>query len=253
MSTYTPKNVYVFTQAFAGAVAGLLGQSNQFAPNPQPAQGYFYSTLDVAVAWAQEVDIQWGISFPSEDPDLFSFGEILNFSAALFLAADPQGNTGVATVGSSTNPTTYTPSAKALMSLLSDGETYLTGIGVIVPGFGGDCCLTPFELAAGLATYTALPGQQIWCVTPGVTASLLWTVNAPVIANCPPGTSWGAVDGTKGGSFNAAEYLWVNNPLGIIEDPGDQPVCTNNPILIQNPGETVEWQLDPTGTFWKVV
>ena len=100
MSTYTPKNVYVFVQAFTGAVAGLLGQSNQFAPNPQPARGYFLDTLEVAGAWAQEVDTQWGVSFPSEDPDLFSFGEILNFSAALFLGSDPQAGTGTTTVGS---------------------------------------------------------------------------------------------------------------------------------------------------------
>ena len=251
MSTYTPKNVYVFVQAFTGAVAGLLGQSNQFAPNPQPARGYFLDTLEVAGAWAQEVDTQWGVSFPSEDPDLFSFGEILNFSAALFLGSDPQAGTGTTTVGSSTNPATYIPTAVALMSLLSDGETYLAGLGIVVPGFGGDCCLTPVEVSGG-ATYTLLPGQEAWCVNPG-NGTLIWTLNLPAItAEVPDNAEVGLVDGTMGGSFNEAGYAWVNNPNTNIEDPGDQPVCTNNPILVQNPGETARWQLDPTRTFWKV-
>jgi hypothetical protein len=249
MATYTPKNVYVYIQAFTGAVAGLLGQSTNLVSTPR---GYYTDTLDVAGAWAQEVDAQWFISFGNVDPDLFQFNEVLNFSDDLFQVCDPQPDTGVTDTGSSTNPATYLKSAQALMAILSDGETYLAGLGIVVPGFGGDCCLTPFDLAAGATAYTALPGQQIWCITPAGGAEI-WTVNAPVIADCPPNARWGAVDGTKGGSFNAAGYLWVNNPGGIIEDPGDQPVCTNNPILIQNPGETVEWQLDPTGTFWKVV
>jgi hypothetical protein len=241
MATYTPKNVYVYIQAFTGAVAGLLGQSTPLVSSPS---GHYTPTMDIAGAWAQEVDIQYNITFGAANPDLFEFEEILNFSDDLFLTSDPQPST------TNVLPATYTKSAQALMAILQDGEAYLAGLGIVVPGFGGECCLTPVVLAAGLAAYQVQPGQDVWCDTP--VSHELWSLKAPIIADCPPNAEWGLADGTKGGSFTATEYVTIANPLHIIEDPGNQPVCTTDPILVQNPGETARWQLDPTRTFWKV-
>jgi hypothetical protein len=117
MSTYTPNNQYVFNQAYAGAVAGLLGQSTPLVNT----RGAYASTVAIAGAWAQEVDTQWNTS---TNPDQFQFQAIFAFSNDLFQVTEPQ----VSSV--STLPATYLKSANALLAVLTDAETYLTSIGI---------------------------------------------------------------------------------------------------------------------------
>lgn len=131
---YTPNNQFVYLQAFAGAVAGLLGQST---PLTSGTRGYYTATMDIAGAWAQEVDTLWD---SPTNPDQFEFAEIFAFSNDLFLVTEPQPSTGNATPGSGTNPATYANSVNALMSLMTDAETYLTGQGITpgpIPGGSG--------------------------------------------------------------------------------------------------------------------
>ena len=119
--SYTPNNIYVYLQAFSGAVAGLLGQSKSLVTTPRGANT---DTIDIAGAWAQEVDAQWGVS---TNPDLFEYEEILNFSTELFQAINPQPSSR------STSPATYTSTVEALMVLLEDGEAYLSSQSITPP------------------------------------------------------------------------------------------------------------------------
>ena len=126
--SYTPNNIYVYLQAFSGAVAGLLGQSKSLVTTPRGANT---DTIDIAGAWAQEVDAQWGVS---TNPDLFEYEEILNFSTELFQAINPQPSSR------STSPATYTSTVEALIVLLEDGEAYLSSQSITpppLPGGGG--------------------------------------------------------------------------------------------------------------------
>lgn len=127
--SYTPNNNNVYLQAFTGAVAGLLGESTSLNTSGR-ITGANAATMKVAGAWAQEFDTLWAVA---TDPDQYEYGEILAFSEQLFAVYNPQPDTGTAGVGSSTNPATYAGMAQGLLNVLTDGETYLAGQG-IVPG-----------------------------------------------------------------------------------------------------------------------
>jgi hypothetical protein len=129
MSTYTPNNNNVYLAAFSGAVGGLLGQCNSLNTSSRIA-GANTPTINVAGAWAQEVDTLWALT---TDPDQFEYSEINDFSEQLFQVYEPQPDTGATGAGSSTNPATYALTAQALLNVLADGETYLAGKG-ITPG-----------------------------------------------------------------------------------------------------------------------
>jgi hypothetical protein len=121
---YTPNNSTVYLQAFSGAVAGLLGQSTPLTTT----RGQYTDTIDIAGAWAQAFDTEWGVA---TNPDAFEAAEILTFSNDLFQVLEPQPNTGTTGAGSSTNPTTYTATAAALMEVLTEAETYLAASATI--------------------------------------------------------------------------------------------------------------------------
>jgi hypothetical protein len=118
---YTPNNQKVFLQAFAGAVAGLLGQSTPLTTT----RGSYTATLNIANAWAQSVDTQWASAL---DPDEFEYTEIAEFSNDLFMVFEPQ-------VGS-TAPAFFTKTANALLTMLADAEAVLAAEG-ITPGAPG--------------------------------------------------------------------------------------------------------------------
>jgi hypothetical protein len=130
MAEYTPKNDYVYFQAFSGALAGLLGQST---PLQSGVDGYYTDTIAIAGAWAQEVDTLWGTS---TNPDQFQNAEIFSFSNDLFEVYEPQPNTGVATAGSSTNPATYAATAAGMFQVLTDAESWLATNAVVPPPLG---------------------------------------------------------------------------------------------------------------------
>lgn len=123
---YTPNNLAVYTQAFSGAVAGLLGQSTPLGTT----RGQYTKTINIAGAWAQEVDTKWNTA---DDPDSFENAEIFAFSNDLFQVYEPQPDTGTTGIGSSTNPATYANTALDLLAVLADGETYLDGQGIAPP------------------------------------------------------------------------------------------------------------------------
>jgi hypothetical protein len=124
MATYVPFNEEVFLKAFSGAVCGLLGQSTPLTT----VRGSYTDTINIAGAWAKEVDTQWGVI---NNPDEFESDTIYDFSNDLFEVYEPQPDTGATGIGSSTNPATYLQSANALLAVLIDGETYLAAQGIV--------------------------------------------------------------------------------------------------------------------------
>src|SRR5271169_4421489 len=114
-------NLYVYIQAFSGALAGLTGQLTSL-----PTKSGSYTPVDqIANAWAQAVDSAWG---DSTNPDSFEYEEIYLFSNDLFLVRNPQEP-------GSTSASSYTATAIGLMAILADSEAYFTSQGIVVPSF----------------------------------------------------------------------------------------------------------------------
>lgn len=223
---YSPNNIYVYMQAFSGAVAGLLGQSNSLTST----RGATTPTIGIAGAWAQEVDTQWA---SSTNPDLFEYEEILSFSTALFLVCDPQPEP------ESTTAATYTTSAKALIAILADTETYLSGQGIVVPPIpgGGGGGVEGFTYVSASATVAADASNIVVLASAGTVRFVLpalaslpdnWTVRVsaqgctmPIVVVPPTGTIWdpstGIFNGTatlpngSGGSIAAWQFDKTNS------------------------------------------
>src|SRR5580693_6694779 len=116
LGDYVPHNLYVYTQAFDGAVAGLLSQQTSL-PTVESA---YTPMIQIADAWGRAVDMAWGTS---TDPNSFEYNEILLFSNDLFQISNLQGNPA------SVTPASYALVADALMAILDDGDAYLESIG----------------------------------------------------------------------------------------------------------------------------
>jgi hypothetical protein len=176
---YLYKNLFVFNQAFAGAVAGLLAQSAQ----PPVAPNTYASTIAIAGAWAQAVDTAWGTV---ANPDQFEYAEIFAYSNDLFEVYDPQPNTGITGIGSSTNPATYAASAAALVAaggVLAAGETYLAAIGVPIAPIPGGSTGNYVTIDAGLPgtpTSAAPASYAIAAIVTTPLASGMFRVTASV-------------------------------------------------------------------------
>lgn len=229
--SYAPINVYVYFQAFSGAVAGLLGQSTPLTTE----RGAYADTLAIAGAWAQEVDTQWG---DSTNPDLFEYEEILNFSAALFLDTNPQASTGDTTPGSGTNPATYTQSAAALMTILSDAEVYLANQGIIpppIPGEGGGA--EGFTYVSANATVAENASKIVVLASAGTVRLTL-----PALTTLPDG--W-LIQVTAQGCTSP---IVVNPPTGTIWDPS-MGTFNGTATLPNGAGGTIAWwQFDKTNS-----
>ena len=225
--SYTPNNIYVYLQAFSGAVAGLLGQSKSLVTTPRGANT---DTIDIAGAWAQEVDAQWGVS---TNPDLFEYEEILNFSTELFQAINPQPSS------QSTSPATYTSTVEALIVLLEDGEAYLSGQGIVVPPIpgGGGGGVEGFTYVSASATVAENASNVVVLASAGTVRLALpalaslpdnWTLRVsaqgctmPIVVVPPTGTIWdpstGIFNGTatlpngSGGSIAAWQFDKANS------------------------------------------
>jgi hypothetical protein len=131
------------------------------------------------------------------------------------------------------------------------GVCDVSGSLIIQPAFTVTIVVPPLnslkQLAIGAAgTIAAVAFSRVWVDASGGTC----TVSAPTLV---AGVQWGVVDGKKGTSFTGAHYASITNAGGTIEDPGAPGVYTNNPVMVQAPSESVVWEGDPTGAFWKVV
>lgn len=195
--SYSPNNVYVYLQAFSGAVSGLLGQNNSLSTT----RGSNTDTIEIAGAWAQEVDTIWG---SGTNPDLFEYQTIFDFSNDLFQVFDPPADTGITGNGSSTNPATYENSVNLLIRVLEDGEAYLAAQGIIPPfipvsdqGFvyvsasaavAASASKIVVLASAGTVTLTlpalaTLPNNwELWVMAQGCTS--------PIVIQPPTGTIW---------------------------------------------------------------
>ena len=84
MTTYSPKNKTTYTAAYAGAIAGIA--ASQRTPTDEVATDLpLVGNSDIAGAWAQELDTQWGAAAPST-LDVIAIEEC---SAAVFIGSSP--------------------------------------------------------------------------------------------------------------------------------------------------------------------
>jgi hypothetical protein len=220
--SYSPNNINVYLQAFAGAVAGLLGQSTPLGT----VSGSYTATITIAGAWAQEVDTQWD---STANPDQFRFDEIYVFSNDLFQVYEPQPNT---------TPAMFAKSAQALFVLMTDAETYLTAQGIPIPrlpggnygfitadstsngqGVGGPTIVAVVGLAAkgsGIFDWKASADQAAAAATEVVT----WDVTSQT--GVVPFASTGSTN-AKGASADGATAGLVSNGVagtGIVITAG---------------------------------
>jgi hypothetical protein len=113
---YVPNNIYVFTAAFTGAQAGILGRVSQ--TNADTVATYAPTDL-IAGAWAEAIDTSWGVA---TNPDLYQYGAIEDLSEIYWL----NKNSGPAPADA-LKATYAIPASKILLMVLS-GEDYLAGI-----------------------------------------------------------------------------------------------------------------------------
>jgi hypothetical protein len=216
---YTPNNIYVFTQAFSGCLAGLVSQQVS-----QPtAAGSYTSNDQIAAAWAIAFDAEWG---ESTNPDVFESAEIFAYSNDFFLQFVSPGGTAAVT------PATYANVATALMTVLTDAETYLASLDlpIIPPPISQTRNIGSMwnEGPSGSQGHSGSPPQIIALVQTTVQRSGVFRISAKANALCVAAdvSTWtvkalygvGAVATTGGASVTTANGIIPTGGLSLISN-----------------------------------
>jgi hypothetical protein len=133
---YSPKNLDVFTAAFAGSLAGMF-VSGKILTNPSPAS--YDDQMRVAGAFSQQFDTAWDPN-PHTELDVAAIEQCCK--------AEWQGRT-VNPVAPFFTPTTYAAQCLALIAIVRSGSNYAIGQGIISPPVEG-------QAVANIASLTAL-------------------------------------------------------------------------------------------------
>ena len=195
--TYPPQNKTVYTAAYAGAIAGIAASqrtpTDELASDP-PVVG----DADIAGAWAQEFDTQWGTVAPST-LDVLSIEEC---SAAVFIGNCPPPTSPFLA------PSNWTGPVLAVIAIVKSGEAYFASQGVTPdpwPSGGGGSGTTG---ATGPTGATGATGT-------GITGATGTGSAGPTGATGPTGTGiTGATGptGPTGGAAATAAVIFTTNP-----------------------------------------
>lgn len=149
---YTPKNVGIFTAAFAGALAGM-GASDRV---PSEIVSTAYTGLcQVAGAYAQQFDTTWAFRATTGlDRDC-----VRQLSEAVWQDRSPQA------VAPNLTPSTYAGLVNALIAQVTAAETYFSAQGIVPPvaidgnvQFSGTLTATGYLADSGDAPAPSVPG-----------------------------------------------------------------------------------------------
>lgn len=112
---YTPNQTSVYLKAFAGFLAGITA-----AANTDTGQGDYTLYAQMADSYAQQVDISWGITFPTS-LELAMIGQV---SEAIWENRSP--NSGIDAV----TPGSYTQVAQAVVARVLQGNAQVVSEGI---------------------------------------------------------------------------------------------------------------------------
>jgi hypothetical protein len=112
---YTPNQTSVYLKAFAGFLAGITA-----AANTDTGQGDYTLYAQMADSYAQQVDISWGITFPTS----LELAMIAQVSEAIWENRSP--NSGIDAV----TPGSYTQVAQAVVARVLQGNAQVVSEGI---------------------------------------------------------------------------------------------------------------------------
>ena len=193
MTTYSPKNKTTYTAAYAGAIAGIA--ASQRTPTDEVATDPpLVGNSDIAGAWAQELDTQWGAAAPST-LDVIAIEEC---SAAVFIGSSPPIEAPFAT------PSNWSAPVSSVIAIVKASENYFAGQGITPdawPSGNGGTGTTGATGATGSTGATG-PGSGTTGATgaTGATGSTGPTGATGSGATGPTGPT-GALGGTAGGDL----------------------------------------------------
>ena len=123
--SYTPKNVQIFTAAFAGALAGM-GLSDRIISNSDPVS--YAGLASVAGAFAQAIDTAWT---DTRATTLLDIEAIQSNCAAYWQDRSPIVD------ATSTNAATHAASAVTILATITASESYYAAQGITPPAIPG--------------------------------------------------------------------------------------------------------------------
>lgn len=122
---YTPLNIDVFCNAFAGAYTAITNGERRIT---SPHEADYLEQANVAFAIAEEMDTVWA----GAASDFYEENAILLGCYGQWLERPP----------TSTNPLSYAVDCNAIMAMVLEGEAVINGGGIIPPSPGGSSPLS---------------------------------------------------------------------------------------------------------------
>jgi hypothetical protein len=171
--SYSPNNVSVYLNAFAGAIAGL-GAFQRYLNDPVPAD--YAASARMADALAQEVDIAWGSSVPTS----LELSIIENACEVVWADRSPLENAVAFT------PANYTSLAAGIVALALEGNAIVVAEGI-----------SPNAPSPG-----AVPYAQFFALMPGDNSATI-AAGAPILfPQLGPTSGAGAPTALSSSTFN---------------------------------------------------
>src|SRR5208337_2137146 len=188
---YVPKQILVFTAAFAGALAGM-GVSDRVPTDTTPTD--YAGLTSVAGAFAQSFDTTWGVTAPTQ----LDIETIEAVCEAVWEGRAPQPST------QTLNPTNYTGLCEALLAIVQEGSAYFTSQGIVpppIPGAGGAGTQYSYLLQPG-----GVAGANVYIDFPTLYAAKS-LIAGPAIIEVD--SSLGAANIPAGGPYDLNEVTFV--------------------------------------------
>jgi hypothetical protein len=161
--TITPNNSYIYNAAFAGAMAGMIGNRNISDSNVADYLG----VATAASVFALQLDSAWAALAPHPLPNQPNILDVSFLEEACEDFWTGRYNPAITTAQ-------ITQAAAAIAAALQEAETFANTNGIVVPGVGGASSSIPENwitsglpgISGGIATQTGTGGQEV-CVIAG--------------------------------------------------------------------------------------
>ena len=225
---YTPKNVLVYTAAFAGAMSGVGVPNGAFIVDP--TTGDYAPAAGVAAAYAQAVDTAWGNVTVPNNYDL----QCIQLTSEALIARGA-GYPIAAPVNTQANWTTV---ATALVAMVQQGDVNFASQNITPPGVSGTnrAYGSGTATTAGQATITTVAAVKLIAKGSGIfkfNAKISWaSLTAADVGTLTTKVFTDAVAGTPLTLGNAGAIGFGSN--GVAQ-PGNVAV-NNNGAFTANAG-----------------
>jgi hypothetical protein len=155
--SYTPRNVFVYAAAQAGAMAGMQQPGSPVLTNPESID---YAILAASAgAFAQEFDTQWG---SSDVPNIYDAQSIADACAQLWSTRTvlPQVDIFGRVLVNFASPAIYASEVAALIAMIQAGDAFNALQGTTLPAAGSSGTSTLTTFATDLSTTIPTAAQE---------------------------------------------------------------------------------------------